>query len=80
MQDHVFTVGFRKQPTEDNTADILMKAAKTQFSNAAQLAKLSKELIAGSNCEMICHMVEIENNLGRSLVIDLASTSANKFR
>ena len=29
VQDHVFTVGFRKQPTEDNTADILMKAAKS---------------------------------------------------
>ena len=29
---------------------------------------------------MTCHMVQVENNLGRSLVIDLASTSANKFR
>ena len=29
---------------------------------------------------MVCHMVEVENNLGRSLVIDLNATSPSKFR
>ena len=29
---------------------------------------------------MTCHMVEVENNLGRSLVRDLKTDSANKFR
>ena len=29
---------------------------------------------------MVCHMVEIENNLGRSLVIDLTAKTENKFR
>lgn len=29
---------------------------------------------------MTCHMVEVENNLGRSLVIDLGTKSPNKFR
>ena len=29
---------------------------------------------------MTCHMVQVENNLGRSLVIDLKSDSDNKFR
>ena len=29
---------------------------------------------------MTCHMVEVENNLGRSLVIDLGADSDNKFR
>ena len=29
---------------------------------------------------MVCHMVEVENNLGRSLVIDLKADGDNKFR
>lgn len=29
---------------------------------------------------MTCHMVQVENNLGRSLVIDLNATSPSKFR
>ena len=29
---------------------------------------------------MTCHMVQVENSLGRSLVIDLKTNSANKFR
>ena len=29
---------------------------------------------------MVAHMVEVENNLGRSLVIDLNAKSPSKFR
>ena len=29
---------------------------------------------------MVCHMVEVENNLGRSLVIDLTAEGDNKFK
>ena len=29
---------------------------------------------------MVCHMIEVENNLGRSLVIDLNAKSPSKFR
>ena len=29
---------------------------------------------------MICHLVEAENNLGRSVVIDLTAACDNKFR
>lgn len=29
---------------------------------------------------MTCHMLEVENNLGRSLVIDLGATTESKFR
>ena len=55
-------------------------ADKSTFTNAAKLSKLSKELVTGQNCTMTCHMVQVENNLGRSLVIDLSSKSPNKFR
>ena len=29
---------------------------------------------------MICHMIEVENNLGRSLVINLLADISNRFR
>ena len=29
---------------------------------------------------MVAHMIEVENNLGRSLVIDLNAKSPSKFR
>ncbi len=44
------------------------------------MKELAKQLIEGQNCKMTCHMVKVENNLGRSLVIDLNSDSDNKFR
>lgn len=37
------------------------------------MSKLAKEIIAGQLCTLTCHLVQVENNLGRSLVIDLAS-------
>ena len=80
VQDHVFTVSFRKQATEENAAELLAKADKSTFTNKAKLSQLSKDLITGQICQMTCHMVEVENNLGRSLVIDLGTKSPNKFR
>ena len=45
------------------------------------MAALAKSVLEGENCVMTCHMVEVENNLGRSLVIDLkADSEANRFR
>jgi hypothetical protein len=34
-------------------------------------AKIAKQLTEGELCTMICHLVKVENNLGRSTVIDL---------
>ena len=44
------------------------------------MSKLAKEIIEGKQVTMVCHMIEIENNLGRSLVIDLTATTESKFR
>ena len=42
---------------------------------------MAKTIVKGEVCSMICHMVEVENNLGRSLVIDLkADCKDNRFR
>ena len=41
---------------------------------------MTKEIIDGKQTTMVCHMVEVENNLGRSLVIDLTASTESKFR
>jgi len=41
---------------------------------------LAKDLIEGEECTMTCHLVKAESVLGRSTVIDLLTTHANKFR
>ena len=36
-----------------------------------ELTRLSKELIEGEPCEMVCHLSKTENNMGRSWVTAL---------
>jgi hypothetical protein len=44
------------------------------------LKKISKELIEGEVVEIIGHLLESDNNLGRSLIIDLNAPKTNNFR
>ena len=44
------------------------------------MATLARELIEGEECTMVCHLVKAESSLGRSTVIDLSTSHANKFR
>ena len=79
VQDHVFTVTFRKQQSEADAAAILTNADKSMYTEKER-SKSAKEVIAGKLTTMVCHMLEVENNLGRSLVIDLSCGGPNKFR
>ena len=81
VQDIIFTVSFKKRPTEANAVQLLQNAGKNWFKDDKQMAAMAKSVVEGENCVMTCHMVEVENNLGRSLVIDLkADSEANRFR
>lgn len=80
VQDHAFTVVFKKQATEENAMQALLSADNATFSDAKKLSQLAKQIITGQDCTMTCHMVQVENNLGRSLVIDLKAAGENKFR
>jgi len=42
--------------------------------------KMSKEIIEGKSVEIVGHLVESENHLGRSLIIDLKAPKTNNFR
>ena len=64
----------------DTAGNVLSKASQTDLSDNAKRLALSKELLTGNTVTLVCHMIEIENNLGRSLVIDLSADGANKFK
>ena len=59
---------------------VLQAANEADFNDPDKVSQLANEIIEGKKVTMICHMVEVENNLGRSLVIDLSATSENKYR
>lgn len=71
---------FKRQQTEENAAELLKNTDKATLADKSKLSKLAKEVISGKDCTMTCHMVEVENNLGRSLVIDLTAKGPSKFR
>lgn len=80
VQDHVFSVQFRKQPNEADAAELLEGATAKDFKDSGKLNQLVKDMINGATCTMTCHMIEVENNLGRSTVIDLNAKTPSKFR
>lgn len=78
--DTAFTVSFKKKVTEESVMEKLQGATAKDLDNNKFLAQLSKELTEGEDCLMTCHLVEAESSLGRSTVIDLTTSSPNKFR
>lgn len=78
--DHVFTVTFRKQPNLDHTLKLLSGFSTDFVTDKRAVSQLSKSIVKGQACSLVCHQVQLENNLGRSLVIDLNAKTANKFR
>lgn len=81
MQDIIFTISFKKQANKENALQLLQNAGKNWFKDDKLMATLAKGITQGENCVLTCRMVQVENNLGRSLVVDLKADSAdNKFR
>jgi hypothetical protein len=76
ISDTIFTVQFRKQTTPEQVEERL------KASSLADIKKpgFAKGLVEGKPCTMICHLLKAENNLGRSLVVDLTAEGDNKIR
>ena len=51
-----------------------------QIQKSDEAKKLSKNLTDGELVEITGHLIESENNLGRSLIIDLNAPKNNNFR
>jgi hypothetical protein len=44
------------------------------------MKKICADLIQGELCEITGHVIESDNNLGRSVVVDLAQPTSNNVR
>lgn len=78
--DTCFTVSFRKQVNNDRVQEKLQSTNQKQLSDKNFLNKFAKDIIEGEECTLVCHLVKAESCLGRSTVIDLTTSSPNKFR
>lgn len=67
---------FRKQTTPEQVEERLKAASLADIKKPG----FAKGLVEGKSCTMICHLIKAENNLGRSLVIDLTAEGDNKIR
>ncbi|TNV81452.1 hypothetical protein FGO68_gene12261 [Halteria grandinella] len=80
FSDTVFTVAFQKQANVERAKELLDATTIAQLKDQKNLSQLVKDLTQGELCTMTCHLVKVENNLGRSTVIDLTAKTENKFR
>lgn len=78
--DTVFQVQFHKKPTEQSVIQSLTATTAAALKDKAHQQTLVKSIVEGDICKMTCHLVEAENMLGRSTVIDLNAKGDNKFR
>ena len=78
--DTLFTIEFHKQPNKDTAQELLEVASFKDLKDKKKVAELAKEITEGGLTTMTCHLVDVENNLGRSTVIDLTAKTDNKFR
>ena len=80
VQDNIFTVQFQTKPNVEDTVKALMAHKDEQLNDPRKISKLAKQIVTGNLVKMVCHLVKIESNVGRSLVIDLTATSENKIQ
>jgi hypothetical protein len=78
--DTLFTIQFHKQPNKDTAQELIEATSFKDLKDKKKVAELAKEITEGGLTTMTCHLVDVENNLGRSTVIDLTAKSDNKFR
>jgi len=58
----------------------LLTTNAKQLSDKTFVNKFAKEMIEGEECTLTCRLIDAEAALGRSTVIDLNTSSSNKFR
>ena len=78
--DTIFKVQFKKKVDPKNVENDLNKMKVADLKKPAELKNLSKQIIEGQTETITGHLLESENNLGRSLVIDLNAPCTNNVR
>lgn len=79
-KDTIFKVQFRKKLDEKLVQQKLASVKFADIKKEKELKKLSKDLTEGELVEFVGHKVESDNNLGRTLMIDLEAPEKNNFR
>lgn len=79
-RDTVFKVQFRKKLDQKVVEEKLSSVKFADLKKDAELKKISKNLAEGELVEITGHLVESENHLGRSLIIDLNMPEGKNFR
>lgn len=69
--DTVFTVNFRKKVDSSHVEDQLLSVSAKELSDQKYLSNFVKSVVEGDECTITGHLVDCENSLGRSTVIDL---------
>lgn len=80
FSDTVFQICFHKQPNLDTGLSALNQTNPNSLKDNKQVNEIVKNLTQGELCTMVCHLINAENHLGRSTVIDLNVHWGNKFR
>ena len=78
--DTIFKVKFKKKVDAKNIEEKLSEIKFASLKKDAELKKLAKELVEGEDCELTGHLIESDNNLGRSVIIDVHAPANNNIR
>lgn len=80
VKESVFTVRFHKQITEKCVVDILAGLTKKQLDDPKYFKNLAPALVEGEECEVTGYLYKSENDMGRSLIIDLNAGKQPAYR
>jgi len=78
--DTIFKVQFRKKVDADNIQRKFSGLKFADLKKVEEVKKISKTITEGEVVEITGHLLESENNLGRSLVVDLDAPKNNNIR
>ena len=79
-RDTIFKVAFKKKIEQSHVEDVLMSMKMADLKSDAKLKPIIKGMIEGDSCEITGHLVDVDNNLGRSVVVDLNAKAPNNIR
>lgn len=79
-RDTIFTVSFKKKIDVKQVHEKLQSAKYADVKDEAKIKELSKMLIEGEQCTLTGHLIDCENNMGRSTMIDLSAKAPNNVR
>jgi hypothetical protein len=78
--DTIFKVSFHKKLDQKLIESKLKEIKYEDIKKGQNMKQITKNLIEGELVEITGHLLESENNLGRSLVVDLNAPKENNLR